>query len=189
VKLIMYVYLILMLVIMSCQKADENQPVTQNELIEKGEYLVTVAGCNDCHSPKKFTPEGPIPDGNLLLSGHPQKSELPPLDPESVGPGKWMLMNDHLTAFVGPWGMTFSANLTPDEQTGIGMWNEEHFINAMRSGKHMGKGRAILPPMPWFNLTHAKDEDLKAIFTYLKSLKPVKNLVPGPISPDKLGQM
>jgi mono/diheme cytochrome c family protein len=158
---------------MACQSSSDNQPLSQEELITKGEYLVMVGGCNDCHTPKKLTPQGPVPDMSLLLSGHPQDSELPDLDPSSVGPGKWVRMNENLTAFVGPWGMTFSANLTPDEQTGIGLWEEEHFVNAMRNGKHMGMGRPILPPMPWFNLTQAKDEDLKAIFAYFKSIKPI----------------
>ena len=176
-------------VLLSCQSTPDNQPLSQEELIQKGEYLVMVGGCNDCHTPKKLTPQGPAPDMNLLLSGHPQNSVLPELDPSSVGPGKWVLMNENLTAFVGPWGMTFSANLTPDEQTGIGLWKEEHFINAMRNGKHMGLGRAILPPMPWFNLTKAKDEDLKAIFAYFKSIKPIKNLIPGPVPIGNLGKM
>jgi hypothetical protein len=91
------------------------------------------------------------------------------------------MMNEHLTAFAGPWGLSFSAKLTPDDQTGTDLWTEEIFINALRSGKHMGTGRPILPPMPWFNLANAKEEDLKAMFAYLKSLKPIKNLVPGAI--------
>jgi hypothetical protein len=175
-------------IIFGCQTADNDQSLSKEKLIEKGEYLVTVAGCNDCHSPKKLTPHGPVPDTNLLLSGHPQNSVLPEIDKSAIGPGKWVLMNENLTAFAGPWGMTFSANLTPDEQTGLGLWNEEHFINAMRTGKHMGMGRPIMPPMPWFNLTQANDEDLIAIFTYLKSIKPVKNAVPGPVPPDQIGQ-
>jgi hypothetical protein len=97
-------------------------------------------------------------------------------------------MNDNLTAFVGPWGMSFAANLTPDEQTGIGLWSEEHFINAMRTGKHMGAGRPILPPMPWSNLSRATDEDLQAMFAYFKSLKPVRNQVPAPVALEDLGK-
>lgn len=178
-----------LLLLFACQSKDDEQSLSQKEMIQKGEYLVTIAGCNDCHTAKKLTPQGPVPDMNLLLSGHPQNSELPYLDPSSIGPGKWVHMNESLTAFAGPWGMTFSANLTPDEQTGIGLWNEEHFINAMRTGKHMGAGRPILPPMPWFNLAPAKDTDLKAIFAYLKSIKPIKNQVPVPIPPDQIANL
>jgi hypothetical protein len=135
-----------------------------------------------------MTPQGSIPDKAYLLSGQSKNSKLAGFDTSLVGPGKWVLMNENLTAFIGPWGMSFSANLTPDEQTGIGLWQEENFINAMRNGKHMGSGRPILPPMPWFNLVNAKEEDLKSMFTYLKSIKPIKNLVPGAVPFDQLGK-
>jgi hypothetical protein len=187
-KRLIYLSLMSTFIIFACQSSSETKALSQEELIKKGEYLVMVAGCNDCHTPKNMTPEGPAPDMTRLLSGHPQDAILPELDPVLIGPGKWVHMSEDLTAFAGAWGMTFSANLTPDEQTGIGLWKEENFIQALRTGKHMGMGRAIQPPMPWFNLTHAKDDDLKAMFAYLKSIKPVKNLVPGPIPPDQLGK-
>jgi hypothetical protein len=84
-------------------------------------------------------------------------------------------------------GMTFSRNLTPHE-TGIKGWSEEVFIKALRTGKHMGieKGRPIMPPMPWFNLAGAEENDLKAIYNYLMSLPPIDNAVPDPISPEQL---
>ena len=55
------------------------------------------------------------------------------------------------TAWAGPWGVSFTANLTPDKETGLGDWTEEQFIATMRTGKHQGKGRPVLPPMPYFN--------------------------------------
>ena len=79
--------------------------------------------------------------------------------------------------------MSFAANLTPDETTGIGLWSEEQFVNAIKDGKHMGAGRPILPPMPWFWYNKLPDEDLKALYAYLKSLPPIANKVPGPIDP------
>jgi mono/diheme cytochrome c family protein len=188
-KLVKVMGFIIMFIFISCQNETEKKALTHEELVKKGEYLVTIGGCNDCHSPKKFDTGMPVPDADRLLSGHPQNAKLPEIDPNQVGPGKWILMSEDATAFVGPWGISFAANLTPDDQTGTGLWTEEHFLNAMHTGKHMGMGRAILPPMPWFNLNHAKDEDLRAIFAYVKSLKPVKNLVPGPIPPDQLGKM
>jgi hypothetical protein len=94
-----------------------------------------------------------------------------------------VLGNEHFTAWAGPWGVSFSMNLTPDEETGMGTWNEAMFIKAMRTGKHLGEGREILPPMPWPYLAKATDQDLKAIFAYLKSIPPVKNAVPDPIPP------
>jgi hypothetical protein len=108
--------------------------------------------------------------------------------PTDGTPGDWILFNDHLTAAVGPWGISFAMNLTPDDQTGIGLWTEEIFVNAMRTGKHMGAGRPILPPMPWFNLAEADTEDLRAIYAYLRSLPPIKNQVPSAIPPERVGQ-
>jgi len=161
---------------------------SQQNLVKRGEYLVTIGGCNDCHTPKIFTEKGMELDTQRLLSGHPSDAKLPPLKPEMLKPGSWLLMNEHLTVAVGPWGMTYAANLTPDEQTGIGLWQEENFVKALRTGKHMGAGRPIMPPMPWMNLAQASDEDLAAIFAYLKSLPPIKNSVPAPVPPDAIFQ-
>lgn len=152
------------------------------DMIQRGKYLVTLGGCHDCHSPKVFTPEGiPMPDETRLLSGHPAGTKLPDIDKRAYAPGFWYLMAPDLTAFVGPWGVSYGVNLTPDDQTGIGLWTEEIFIAALRSGKHMGNGRPILPPMPWPYLAQATDDDLKALFAYLKSLPPIKNAVPAPV--------
>lgn len=153
-------------------------------MIERGKYLVNLGSCNDCHSPKVFTPMGPALDTTRLLSGHPANSQLPEVPKDVIGPDKWgALTNNHLTAWVGPWGVSFARNLTPDIATGIGSWTEEIFIKALRTGKDMGEGRDILPPMPWQFIGQSTDDDLKAIFAYLKSLKPVDNAVPDPVSP------
>jgi hypothetical protein len=182
--LVMIVTSLLLITLGQSQKTAANKP----ELVKRGEYLVMIGGCNDCHSPKIFTDRGPEPDPKRLMSGHPAGTKLASIDPAMIGPGKWMLTNDDLTGWVGSWGMSFAANLTPDVQTGIGLWTEDIFIKALRTGKHMGAGRPILPPMPWPNLAGATDEDLQAIFAYLKSLPPVKNTVPAPISPTELGK-
>ena len=87
---------------------------------------------------------------------------------------------------MGPWGVSYASNITPDKQTGIGNWTEEMFIQSMRNGKHMGNGRQLLPPMPWFNIKDLSDSDLKTIYAYLQSVPPVNNLVPGPLSPDQV---
>jgi mono/diheme cytochrome c family protein len=152
--------------------------------IERGKYLSIVGDCNDCHSPKLMTPNGPTTDPARILSGHPATERLPSVAPGVLGPGKWMAMtNDGLTAWVGPWGISFASNLTPDAETGIGRWTVQHFIQTLRTGKHLGVGRPILPPMPTEELGAMTDADLKALFSYLKSLQPVKNLVPAPIPP------
>jgi len=155
-------------------------------MVDRGRYLVTIASCNDCHSPKIFTPMGPMPDTTQLLSGHPAKATLPPLPDGIVGmtPNTWgAITSNDFTAWSGPWGTSFTANLTPDKETGIGSWTEEMFIKALRTGKHMGTGRDILPPMPWPFIGQMTDHDLKDIFAYLKSLKPISNAVPDPIPP------
>lgn len=164
--------------------AQDKKADAQESNVDRGKYLVTTSGCHDCHSPKVYTPEGlPEPDEKRLLCGHPADEGLPEYSPDWVAPGKWVLFNSHLTAAVGPWGISYAANLTPDDQTGIGLWTQDMFIGALRTGKHMGAGRPILPPMPWPNLAEATDEDLGAIFAYLKSLPPIKNPVPAPVAP------
>jgi hypothetical protein len=82
-----------------------------------------------------------------------------------------------LTAWWGPWGVSYSANLTPDPTTGIGRrYTEASFIKAMHTGKKP-EGTDMMPPMPWQDFSHMSDSDLKAVWTYLRSLPPVKNNV------------
>ena len=170
------------IVVGGCLPADEPPP-TAEEMVERGRYLVSVGGCNDCHTPKVFSGGGTGLDESRLLSGHPADLEIPEFSFEDVGPGQWLLFNEHLTAAVGPWGVSFSANLTPDEETGIGDWTEGEFIDGMRTGTHRGIGRPLLPPMPWFNLATATEEDLQAIFAFLMSIPAIDNQVPDSIDP------
>jgi cytochrome c2 len=155
---------------------------TKENQVERGRYLVTIMGCHDCHSPKKMGPKGPEFDSSRLLSGHPASMPLPEYNQKALK--SWVLFNHNLTAFVGPWGVTYSANLTSDE-SGIGNWTEDQFIKALREGKSKGldNNRPILPPMPWNVVGQASDDDLKAIFAYLKSTPPVLNIVPAPVPP------
>ena len=163
--------------------ANETGTLTGESSIDRGGYLVTVGGCNDCHSPKLYTAQGPVPDTTRLLSGHPADEMLPPAQADLLGPDKWVVAtNKHFSAWTGPWGTSFAANLTPDA-TGLQAWTKDMFIQALRTGKHMGQGRPILPPMPWPNFAEMTDEDLSAVFDYLQSIKPVRNPVPQPIPP------
>jgi mono/diheme cytochrome c family protein len=182
-------FFIVMIVLQFNCANNEKKEMTKEDMIKKGAYLVNLGGCNDCHSPKIMTPMGPVPDTTKLLSGHPENESLLPFDVSLVQPGKWYLSGADLTSWVGPWGVSFPANLTPDGPTGIGTWTEEIFIKALRTGKHLGVGRPILPPMPWQAIGQSTDEDLKAIFAYLKSLPPVHNKVPDPLPPDKLASL
>jgi Cytochrome c len=146
---------------------------------ERGKYLVTAGGCDDCHSPKIMGPAGPEPDMSRRLSGHPENTKLgqaPKLT------GGWLAAGSaDFTAWSGPWGVSYTANLTPDQNTGLGIWTEETFLTAIRTGKHMGKSRPILPPMPWPVYRNMTDDDLKAIFAFLRTLPPITNHVPDPI--------
>jgi mono/diheme cytochrome c family protein len=176
--MIVFFVLIISKVVLS-REDDKNQ---KKEQIQHGQVLVFNGGCNDCHSPKIHAPDGLQPDYSRLLSGHPQDVELPEVPPGLLGPEKWLGMyTKDQTAWAGPWGVSFAANLTPDKRTGIGNWTEDMFIRTMRSKKHKGFGREVLPPMPWEDYNQLSDEELKAIFAYLRTLKPVENSVPDPI--------
>jgi len=158
--------------------------VTKSDSINRGAYLVGIMGCNDCHSTKSFGPKGPVIDSMTKLGGFLSSKPIPKIN-KAAGP--WVMFTPDLTATVGPWGMSFAANISSDA-TGIGGWSEEQFIRVMREGKYMGlkEERDLLPPMPWQSFSAVADDDLHAIFAYLKSTKPVKNIVPAPIALDKV---
>jgi len=149
--------------------------------VERGRYLVAYGGCNDCHTPLKMTEHGPLPDISRMLSGHPHETKLPPPD---LKPGPWFAATAGMTAWAGPWGISYAPNITSDAKTGLGIWTEEIFVKTMRTGKHMGVGRDILPPMPWRSIGSLNDEDLKAIFAYLKTVPPINNSAPHAVPPN-----
>lgn len=152
------------------------------DLIREGERLVHNMDCNVCHTPKIFTAEGPKWDTSRLLSGHPSDEKLPPIPAELFGPQGWgSVCNNGLTAWAGPWGVSFGSNLTPDEDTGAGLWTEQMFVESMRTGTHVENPSRFLPPMPTYS--RLTDGELRAIFHYLKSIKPVRNEVPAPLPP------
>ena len=123
--------------------------------IERGKYLVTIAGCSDCHTPGYFLGK---PDMARYLGGSEVGFEIP-----------------NLGVFYGP-------NLTPDAETGIGRWNRAEIVHALQTG-HRPDGRVLAPVMPWASFAHLTKEDAQAIAAYLKSLPQVKNKVPGPFGP------
>ncbi len=150
--------------------------------VDRGAYLVNMAGCTDCHTPFKMTEQGPVKDTDFFLAGHPEQTPLPPAD--SMTASSYVLFHPAGTAMRGPWGTSFAANLTPSS-TGLGNWTEDQFIRAMRHGDYKGLpgGRKLLPPMPWQNYAGMTDEDLRAVFAYLKTINPVENRVPAPLAP------
>jgi len=156
-------------------------PAANAEAIARGGYLVRFGMCNDCHTPWVMGPKGPGPDMTRELSGHPGNVPVPPAPAMTGG---WVLAGFGTnTAFAGPWGISFTANLTPDKETGLGNWTEEMFFRALRTGRHEGHGRPILPPMPYQFVGSLNDADLKAVFAYLQSIPAVHNKVPSPIDP------
>jgi cytochrome c len=185
--LILFTLAVLMVVLAeSCHPGatgEENkkkQSINKDSLVQRGSYLVTTMVCDDCHSPKRMGPQGPEIIPELRLSGFSQTNKLPSVDTTEIKKG-WVMFNEDLTSAVGPWGVSFSANITSDA-SGIGNWDLEQFTRAIREGKSKGlaTGRPLLPPMPWPNFSKLNDDDLNAIFTFLKSTKPVRNIVPAP---------
>mgnify|MGYP006386998485 CR=1 FL=1 len=121
-------------------------------------------------------------DTDRLLSGHPAEEKLGSYDSETTK--SYVLFSMGQTAAIGPWGTSFASNLTPDP-TGIGSWTENQFLTSIRKGLYKGLegSRPLLPPMPWETISNFTDDDLKSIFAYLKSIKPIENIVPSPIPP------
>jgi hypothetical protein len=181
VKRIVFAAMTLLALVSPAMAAD--QPKPSADLVARGKMLVTFGGCHDCHTPKNMTPQGPVPDMTRQLSGHPSGQPPLPIDKKALTPGYWILMGPDLQTYVGPWGISYPANLTPDDQTGIGLWTEDIFIKTIRTGKHMGEGRPLLPPMFVENLAPLSDGDLKAIYAYLRSIPAIKNAVPQPVAP------
>ncbi len=177
------------LVLTSCTKNvavdDEKKPMAVRdsaEMVEYGKYLVTITGCNDCHTPKKMGARGPELVMEQLLSGYQANRPVAQFNEEKAMQG-FAQMNEDMTAAAGPWGISFAANLTPHE-SGIGNWTFEQFKKALTQGKAKGmdNGRMLLPPMPWFNYAEMKDDDVRAIYLYLQSVKPVDNTPPPPVA-------
>ena len=173
------------LIFSSCSKQDSGNQTSEKSKfggfesqVKWGEHLVKSMGCGDCHTPKKMSPHGPVDDESLFLSGHPSQIPPPAVD-RKLNESKGWATTDLMTAWVGPWGISYASNLTSD-QTGIGSWQESNFITAIREGKFKGipTSRPLMPPMPWMAYKNLTDDELKAIFAFLKSTKPINNAVP-----------
>jgi cytochrome c553 len=173
--------LVLSIVLTACKGTSTTTPATStaDAKLKRGEYLVSVLGCDDCHSPKVMGKAGPEIDKSRRLSGH-SRGALPP--PAAPGNSPWGVTTTlELTAWSGPWGTSYAMNLTPDQNTGLGIWTEEMFVKMVRTGKHMGQSRPVLPPMPIAIYSNLTDDDLKAVFAYLHSLPAIENAVPDPV--------
>jgi mono/diheme cytochrome c family protein len=164
--------------------ADDATPPADNPVVGRGRYLVTTSGCHDCHTPWKMGEYGPEPDMARMLSGHPESLELRP--PPALQ-GSWVVAaSETNTAWYGPWGISYTATLTPDPETGLGTWTLRTVTDTIRSGRHEGRGRLLLPPMPIPMYKHFTDADLESIFAYLQSIPPIRNRVPMPVTPEAI---
>ena len=148
-----------------------------------GKHIVTIVGCNDCHTPKKMGSAGPEDNMDLALSGSPSQMQginINRKEIESKG-----LASTNMLEWIGPWGISYTANITSDSTTGIGNWTLDQFIRTFKTGKYGGapEGRNLLPPMPWQGIAQMTDDELKAVYTYLESTKPIHNIVPQPQPP------
>jgi hypothetical protein len=154
--------------------------ISKDSLVKRGAYLVNAIGCDDCHSPKQVGPNGPEVIEELRFSGFRSDGTTPEVNINEIKKG-WAMFSPDFTSTTGEWGQSYAANITSDE-TGIGNWSEDQFMKAIREGKYKGMDntRPLLPPMPWFMYRNFSDDDLKAIFAFLQTTKPVRNVVPAP---------
>jgi cytochrome c553 len=167
----------------AARNAQSAQAAAQNAhkaRVARGAYLVNIGGCDHCHTPLKMGANGPEPDMSRRLSGHPESLKMPPPPKNGDSPWSWSAAVTS-TAFAGPWGVSYAANLTPERLTGIGIWDEALFMKTIRTGRHWGTSRPILPPMPWQSVAGLTDEDLRSVYAYLRTMKPIKNQVPDAI--------
>ncbi len=152
--------------------------------VTRGAELVNEWKCNFCHTPELRGPDGkPMPNPERLLSGHPQDEKIPDVSDMVITSDAFMEFLDNLdnTVWASNDMLVFSANLTPDIETGIGTWTDVQFVGTMKRGMHMGLGRRLLYPMPWQELAELPDSDLISIYAYLRTIDPVSNKVPPPV--------
>jgi mono/diheme cytochrome c family protein len=143
---------VLALIVASCTQAP-----TQQDIVARGRYLVTVMGCGDCHTPGYFLG---MPDGSKMLAG------------------------SDVSFFLPAMGYFYPPNLTPDA-TGLGAWTGAQIVTAIRTGVRPD-GRTLVAIMPWMDLASLTDSDANAIAAYLKSLRPIMNQVPPPTAADAM---
>ena len=165
----------------------KKQELTFEQSAARGKHLTVVSACNDCHTPLKMGANGPEPDWSRELSGHHAELVMPPAPKLPEGP--WLVTAAATnTAWAGPWGVSFTANLTPDNETGTGTWTKQNFVDTIKNGRHLGAGRPLLPPMPAAMYANYSAEDLGAIYDYLRTIKPISTKVPTPVAPAQGGK-
>jgi len=149
--------------------------------MKRGQQLVSMGGCADCHTPKRFDPKlgMPVPDMTRFLSGHPEGAPDPQAQP---GQTDMAVIGSEGPMEDPAFGKVWARNLTPDKETGIGNWTTEEIVAALQTGIRPD-GRMLAPIMPYHAFAHLTKEDVTAIADYLKTIKPVNHAVPGPFGP------
>ncbi|MBL7960601.1 c-type cytochrome [bacterium] len=137
--------------------ADFKKRPETTDTIAYGRYMTTLASCGDCHTPQE---KGEPIQGMDFAGG---------------------------LKFIMPWGTIRTANITPDIETGIGSWTKEQFIKRFKTFDNDAATQIVLKPpfdeghfntlMPWTQYAGMTEEDLGAIYTFLRTVKPVKNKV------------
>ncbi len=136
------------------KRAEFSKRPDTTDFLAYGKYLFTAAACNDCHTKQ--------------IKGKPIAGM------ELAGGFEFPLLTG---------GIVRSANITPDNETGIGKWKEEDFLKRFRAYADSSYVSAEIKKgdfnsfMPWMMYGHMKEGDLKAIYAYLKTIKPVNNTV------------
>lgn len=151
------------------QPAQASHPLQEDDPVSRGEYLATIAGCTSCHTPDGAEYQNPESmtfeqiktiafEGNLALD-----------EAKLLAGGR---------AFpLGPAGVVYSRNITPDKETGIGAWTDEQIKLAIKTGVNV-KGEVLFPVMPYHVYNGMADQDLEDIVAFLRSVEPVSNTVP-----------
>jgi mono/diheme cytochrome c family protein len=131
------------------------------EQINRGEYLVALLGCSSCHT-----------DGVLIGAPNYQR--------HLAGSGTGIAYSNPLKQ-ENP-GVVYPPNLTPDDETGIGLLSDEAIVQQIRTGIRPDGGHS-LPVMPWPAYSTLTDDDVDAIVAYLRSLPAIRHQVPANVQP------
>jgi len=177
----LFIIALVSVIAIGCNQKPAEEIAYSPERIEIGQAVVEGWNCTFCHTPQIQGPDGKfIADPKRFMSGHPSDEEIPTIPDMVITSPEWMEFLDNLGSTV--WAtdnvLVFSANLTPDDETGIGTWSETEFVETVRQGRHKGIERRIKYPMPWRELSELSDEELLSVYEYLMTLQPVNNKVP-----------
>ena len=158
-----------LILIMTFATSAGASPNNQDDTLQQGKYIATIAGCTECHTPLKAEYQDPT------------KYTLEQLQTISFNAiaalDETKLLSGGRAFDLGPAGILFTRNLTPDKETGLGDWTDEQIKIAVKTGvSHDGK--VLFPVMPYHVYNGMADADMEAVVAYLRSVNAVSNQVP-----------